>query len=1052
MIRLRYSLTLVFLLAFGSGLSAESVTVQQLTTLVAGLHHDSDAKAAQELQGRTLSQRLSPADLQTLSAELPGDQSRRELRVLADTSAFLDPPPDEIVNRPAPTGPEQAQILSHLMDFVTGQIPQLPNFLATRITLHFEETPLDFQHQGGRDVMIPWQPLHLTGSSTANVRYLAGREVVEPVVVADRKPQPADAGLRTWGIFGPVLVTLWTDMTRGQLAFSHWEVSRSPQSSPLAVFYFQVPEAQSHYTVDFCCVEDSEHTQIHDLNNIVGYSGDIAVDPASGAILRVRIEADLKPNGLMQRAAIFVEYGPVIIGDKTYLCPVRSVALSRAHETRYVMAGIDYGRMSPNVNYAARPEQTTLQTGPEQTMLNESLFGDYHVFRASARMLAKDESPAAPGQQPSPAVASATTPATPPGQPEAATPPPVPPATPPASPEPSATAAAKPIAAPAPPAADAEPEIRVLPATKVPDQPALEAGATNSVPTLQATARLVDVDVVVEDAKGHPVADLPQSDFILSDDDRPQPISSFIPPSPAPGTPAPPNPAAAPESGEFSNRPSPEAPAIATVSDTTILMMDPANLAFDDLNHARRQALRFLDTLSPSGSVGIYILRSASFQPLLEPTTDHAQVASVLAHWIPNAQDLARAQEEENHNRQKVDQVHSVCDLFYVNGNDATNPESAMATVSTSASPAAMQCMGMPTDIQLRKLGADPARDAMLILTLIATHLADLPGHKQLVWITSDNALADWSSQAATKEDKGPDYLHALALHAQEALNNAHVSLYPLDASRLEAGGLAADTESTNVTVVGMSDRSSSTAIVGDSGLSLQPGRLKAQLHQDTQAIRGEFRDLATATGGRALPRASDLAAELSSIDDDERGTYRLTFTPSGQPDNRFHRIEVQIPNQGRLRLRYRNGYTFAAESNSLTARFNDAVWQPGDLSDIALHARPAVAAGHPALRIAVSTPDLSLVQQGDRWSDTLDFFLALRSPDATHSSLSGEKLQLALRPETRHTILQNGLSLTLPLPSAAAGRPFRVIVVDENSGHIGSLTVPAIAPAPAAN
>ena len=1047
MIRLRSSIFLVFLLAFGCGLFAESITVQQLTALVSGLHRASDAKAAEELQSRTLSQRLSPADLGTLSAELPGDQSRRALRVLADTSVFLDPPSDEILNRPAPAPAEQGQILSRVLDFVTGQIPQLPNFLATRVTLHFEETPLSYQRQEGRDVVIPWQPLHLTGSSSANVRYLGGREVVEPVVITGKAPQPPDAGLRTWGIFGPVLVTLWTDMTRGQLAFSHWE-QLSQNSSPLAVFHFQVPEAQSHYAVDFCCVEDSEHTQVRDLNTTVGYSGEISVDPASGAILRVRIEADLKPNGLMQRAAIFVEYEPVTIGDRTYICPVRSVALSRAHQTLHVTAGIDYGRMAPHMNLANRPEQTTLQTGPEQTMLNESLFGDYHVFRASARMLAKGEAPAAPNQQPPAPAAPVTASTAAPAQPEPSPSQPAPPSAATPSPAPATVAAVATLPAPPPataPAAESEPEIRVLPAARIPDAPALQKD--NSVPTLHATARIVDVDVVVEDAKGHPVSGLPRSDFVLSDDGHPQPISSFVPPNAGPAAPAPAAvaaPAAAPAAQEFTNRPSAENPSPSALSDTTILMMDPANLAFDDLNQARRQALRFLATLPASSSVGLYVLRSASFQPLLEPTTDHALVASTLAHWIPNAQDLARAQDEENRNRQKLDQVHSVCDLFYVNGNDATNPESAMATVSAGTSPAAMQCMGMPTDIQLRKLGSDPARDALLILTLVATHLADLPGRKQLVWITSDNALADWSAQAATKEDKGPNYLNSLAQHAQEALNNAHVSLYPLDASQLEAGGLAADTESTNVTVVGLSDRSSATSILGNAAPGMNPGRLTAQMHQDTQGIRAEFRDLATSTGGRALPRASDLAAELSSIDNDERGTYRLTFTPTGLPDNRFHKIEVQIPDQGRLRLRYRSGYTYAAKSNSLSARFNDAVWQPGDLSDISLRARPATAAGRPALHVAVSTPDLSLVQHGDRWNDTLDFFLALRSPDATRASLTGEKLDLALRADTRHEILQNGLSLTLPLPSAAAGQPLRLIVVDENSGRIGSLTVPS--------
>lgn len=396
--RLRSSFFLVVFLALGSSLFAESVTVQQLTTLIARLHHTSDAKAAQELQSRTLTERLSPAALQTLTAELPGDQSRRALRVLADTSVFLDPPPSEIPNRPAPTAAEQGQILAHVLDFVTGQIPQLPNFLATRVTLHFEETPQDYQQTPAGYTLVPFQPLHLTRSSTADVRYVQGREVVDPVVVAGKKQPAPDMGLRTWGIFGPVLVTLWTDISRSHLAFSHWE--QGP-SGVLAVFHFDVPEAQSHYQVDFCCTEDSEHTHLRDFRNFAGYTGEIAVDPASGAILRLQIEAGLPPHGFMERAAIAVEYGPVLIGGKAYICPVRSIALSRARETHYVTSVLeDFGVMNPNpVAPSERPKQTTLKTGPMQSMLNESLFGQYHVFRASARMLGKDESAPTPQGQ-----------------------------------------------------------------------------------------------------------------------------------------------------------------------------------------------------------------------------------------------------------------------------------------------------------------------------------------------------------------------------------------------------------------------------------------------------------------------------------------------------------------------------------------------------------------------------------------------------------------------------------------------------------------------------
>jgi VWFA-related protein len=64
--------------------------------------------------------------------------------------------------------------------------------------------------------------------------------------------------------------------------------------------------------------------------------------------------------------------------------------------------------------------------------------------------------------------------------------------------------------------------------------------AQQPITTLQATARIVVLDVVVNDGHGHPVKDLKASDFRLSEDDIPQTLASFVehdsdpvPPAPA---------------------------------------------------------------------------------------------------------------------------------------------------------------------------------------------------------------------------------------------------------------------------------------------------------------------------------------------------------------------------------------------------------------------------------------------------------------------------------------------------------------------------------------
>jgi hypothetical protein len=66
-----------------------------------------------------------------------------------------------------------------------------------------------------------------------------------------------------------------------------------------------------------------------------------------------------------------VEYGPVVIGEKTYICPTRSVSLSRQRTVELVREwGESFGVY-----------------GRFETILNDVTFGKYHLFRAESRIL-----------------------------------------------------------------------------------------------------------------------------------------------------------------------------------------------------------------------------------------------------------------------------------------------------------------------------------------------------------------------------------------------------------------------------------------------------------------------------------------------------------------------------------------------------------------------------------------------------------------------------------------------------------------------------------------
>jgi hypothetical protein len=82
-----------------------------------------------------------------------------------------------------------------------------------------------------------------------------------------------------------MLGSVLTDTAQGTLAWSHWE--RGP-GRPQAVFTYKIPQAKSHYRVELG-LEYRDHPAYH---------GEFAVDPESGTILRLTMEAELEKSSV----------------------------------------------------------------------------------------------------------------------------------------------------------------------------------------------------------------------------------------------------------------------------------------------------------------------------------------------------------------------------------------------------------------------------------------------------------------------------------------------------------------------------------------------------------------------------------------------------------------------------------------------------------------------------------------------------------------------------------------------------------------------------------
>jgi VWFA-related protein len=1011
--------------------AAHKITIAQLEqTLSADANkHRGDADIARQLAELQLSERLTvPTQNRLISSYALQPHAALALELLSDESALLDPPRNELPPTAPPDPASQQHILAASNAYVLETIPRLPNFFATRSTVRFDDSA-QVLHEGEWPIRAGF---HLVGNNARTVTMRDGQEVTDsPQQISASAEQVM--GLYSFGEFGPILARTLADLSKGKIQFSHWE------ESPLgvaAVFHYSVPKRESHYHVHFCCLASQEFQgggsyrnrslpRYHsgDQNPVetnVGnpydatppYHGTVAIDPASGAIVRLTLDAELDPDNAITRASTVVEYGRVTIGDHTFVCPVRSLAIS--------------------AQQGPPPTGQEVQRVPVLS-INETTFTQYHRLGSSARLIASgalsgadapgpvESSPEPPAETSGSAAPKAVAETAAPAPPAATAPvsvdPAPPSATPPASSQPAAavTDSARPSNTPAPP----EPEISMSEPGPLPDTPAASLGTNNYAE--KATPRLVRVRLIAFDKKGHPVTDLKADDFELLDDGKKQEIL-LSPPADAPAA----SRAEALASRTFRNRvadASGTQPANGRVSSAgTILLIDESHVASDDLAWARSQILKFLSALPPDERVGIYTMTGAEFQPLLELTSDRSDAAGKIGSLLAAAQADAKTREAERRDQKPSTTAR--------NGPpDQSNHDGAASDANSPAAP-------------------------FIALDQVARHLASIPGHKNLAWFLSEREPAS----NGKKENPGPDprLFQALSLHSQESMNEADISVFPVNLAQTSAGptaDLASSSLDLAAAAAATANAAASAGAAGGSGSVRQSRQgsgitqMQSQDGLDSRGVQGAIRQLAEGTGGHAIPRSDDLDDALNGIVREDRSAYQLRFVPQGAPDGRFHPITIGLTSRKGITVRSRTGYLSEQEPPTLKERFQAAVWRPNDATGIALSAAIADApSSGNTVHLSIAASDLGMEQQTGRWMDKVDVFLIQRDDAGKHSHVDSQALVMNLKPETYQKSMSAGIPFDHSLELQPGMSSVRIVVVDNNSGRIGSVTIPSSA------
>ena len=906
-LEMRWILIAVLALAVSPSWAAKRMTVAQLEQLVSAERgeHKSDAELARKINGIELSERLTELTLAHLNQQLKsGSASATALLLLADRSVFLDPPANELPSTPAPDAATQQHLLAAAQRFAMETLPRLPNLLATRTTFSFDDSP----QEGPKGGYAERLGMHLIGSSNAEVSVRNEKESVS--INRGTGAPPATGGLMTWGEFGSALLIILSDSAQGKTAWSHWE--QTP-AGMMAVFHYEVPKGASHYEIDTSVEEIQTSGEsmrwagnrardagaISKWNRTIrvkpNYQGSLWIDSATGTITRVTLIADLKGNPKFERGAVLVEYGPVEIGDKTLICPVRSLALS-----------------------AAPPTVNATFAGVATEWLNENLFTDYHLFASTTRIVSEETARAAPAGASQSVVAGATraergaksknAPAAasesaagptsqiaataPPGQheegpsnagpAEATAPVPVEKAT---MPEPAVaeTHEQEPSEGAAQPAAPTSTS-HVSP----PEPPGLTPPSkpSDTGVTLRVNVDVLLVPVLVYDKQDRPVGDLTEKDFKVIDQGKPRPVTEFtVVRSTIRGKP-----------GQSSESQSPAETAVSTANGQNrfiVFLFDDRHLEISDLARTQQAALQVLvKPLAANEYAAVVSLMGVNSGITQDRAVLQAAVKKVAVHqsFQHNSRDCPdidyfSANKILNQHDETEFQI-AVAKVDACSGAVAVVPGSTTGVGEIENPTRADQRLALSAARRALSVGEEDARESLNAVTTVTRAMSKLSGQRTLILISP--GFLTLSSDAMNFKSQ---------LFDQAASSN--VVINTLDARGLYTGNVDAS----------------------QGGSTVFLGQLTGQTSQNHLNVMQEgdnaLSEMADGTGGRFIHNSNDLGGGLASLMAPPEFEYLLGISLKGvTPTGTFHTLQVKVGRPG-VRVQARRGYFASKEPRS---------------------------------------------------------------------------------------------------------------------------------------
>ncbi|MGH9145020.1 MAG: VWA domain-containing protein [Vicinamibacterales bacterium] len=506
-------------------------------------------------------------------------------------------------------------------------------------------------------------------------------------------------------------------------------------------------------------------------------------------------------------------------------------------------------------------------------------------------------------------------------------------------------------------------------------------------PTFRADTRLVEVNVIVHDTSGQPVAGLTRDDFTLFDDGKEQVIDLFS----VEGSPkhvstvsAAPAPMALSGGIDVDNHLDPAVRGAATV-----ILFDRVNTRIEDQRPARDLIVKFSDQIRLADRIALYSLEADSLRLLHDFTSDGASLQRALSH--PVAGDRP-----------------------------PDDPELALWISRTTQ---AMQ-------VQMQQERAGVTIEALIG---VVRHLAAVRGRKNLIWVSSGLPLTV----------KGEN-ISAVLGRAAQAIDDADLAIYPVDARGLVSGSGVAPAETAPPNTVMRGHVESAPDLPSRRVAHIAPNIDAMKVIAANTVGRAFFNTNDIMTAVRTALDDSRLTYVLGYYPSHRRwdGSFRPIAVKVNRPGlDMRHRAGYRAFPIDNIRAASANDHLLdAARSPSRATGLG-----------LSVHASRATAAGadqevNVTLAIHVEPGAMTLEKSATGWTISLGLAIAQSAADGRFFRSVVGNVDVDVPPARYDQILTQGFTFDRTVTLAGDADSVHVVLRDTPSDAIGSVIVPVTA------